>query len=200
MNYRSSRDFQFNVTMTLIGINLAVFVAIYIAAFFHVRLTDSLGVRPATISTMPWTIVSAMFTHEDFFHILSNMLALYFFGTYLSGMVGENKLLLVYLCGGILGNIFYLLLPPNIAPAIGASGAIYAIGGALVVMRPTTKVYIIPIPAPIPLWIAVLGGFLIISFGVPGIAWQAHLGGLIFGLAAGYYFKKQERSSGYYRY
>ena len=75
---------------------------------------------------------------------------------------------------------------------VGASGAVFALGGALAVMVPKTKVFIFPIPVPIPLWIAIIGGFLVISF-LPGIAWQAHLGGLLLGLLAGFYFKKQRK-------
>jgi membrane associated rhomboid family serine protease len=59
-------------------------------------------------------------------------------------------------------------------------------------MRPRLRVFIFPIPAPLPLWAAVIGGFLILSF-FPGVAWQAHLGGLVLGLAAGYFFRKRER-------
>jgi len=135
-----------------------------------------------------------MFLHIEFWHIFANMITLYFFGGYLNRLVGGKKFLLVYFCGGILGNIFLLLLagfsPYNIA--LGASGAIFALAGALVVMRPRLPVIIFPIPVPIPLWVAVIGGFLILSF-LPFVAWQAHLGGLVFGLIAGYIFRKRER-------
>ncbi len=89
-----------------------------------------------------------------------------------------------------MGNIFYafILTPPVVA--IGASGAVFAVGGALAVLRPQLRVFIIPIPVPIPLWAAVIGGFLIIS---PGVAWQAHLGGLVLGLLVGYLFKRRKR-------
>ncbi|MBA7569563.1 HMP-PP phosphatase [subsurface metagenome] len=62
---------------------------------------------------------------------------------------------------------------------------------ALAVMRPKLRVFVFPIPVPIPLWSAVIGGFLIISL-FPHIAWQAHLGGLVSGLIAGYFFRKRE--------
>ena len=119
------------------------------------------------------------------------MLTLYFFGTYLSRLVGESKLLIAYFCGGIVGNVLFILLAPPYSIAIGASGAVFALGGALAVMRPKLRVFVFPIPAPIPLWSAVIGGFLIISL-FPHIAWQAHLGGLVFGLIAGYFFRKRE--------
>jgi len=94
------------------------------------------------------------------------------------------------LVGGILGNIVYILLGLPLSIAIGASGAVFALGGVPAVMRPRLSVYVFPIPAPLPLWVAVIGGFLILSF-FPNVAWQAHLGGLAFGLTIGYFFRKK---------
>jgi membrane associated rhomboid family serine protease len=54
------------------------------------------------------------------------------------------------------------------------------------------RVFIFPIPVPMPLWVAIIGGSILISF-LPGIAWQAHLGGLVAGLLCGYYFRKKGR-------
>ena len=67
-----------------------------------------------------------------------------------------------------------------------------ALGGVLAVMRPKLPVFVFPVPVPIPLWVAVIGGFLVISL-FPHVAWQAHLGGLVFGLIAGYFFSRKER-------
>jgi len=141
-----------------------------------------------------------MFIHGGFGHIITNMLTLYFFGTYLSRLVGESKFLITYFGGGLLGNIFFIVLSIVLSilwglplvPVIGASGAVFALGGALAVMVPKLRVFIIPIPIPIPLWAAVIGGFLILSL-FPNVAWQAHLGGLVFGLTMGYFFRKRKR-------
>ncbi len=175
----------------LIGVNFLVFVATLVDRNLVISL---LGLKPASFTSEPWTIITSMFVHASFWHIFANMFTLFFFGSYLLRLVGESKFLIIYFVGGILGNILLLALAP-IFPfrvAIGASGAVFAIGGALAVMRPRLKVFIFPIPLPIDLWIAVIGGFLVMSF-APGIAWQAHLGGLIVGLIAGYIFKKRER-------
>jgi len=90
------------------------------------------------------------------------------------------------------GNVLFILLAPPLSIVIGASGAVFALGGALTVMRPKLRVFVFPLPVPLPLWSAVIGGFLIISL-FPHIAWQAHLGGLVSGLIAGYFFRKRER-------
>jgi membrane associated rhomboid family serine protease len=123
------------------------------------------------------------------------MLTFYFFGTYLSRLVGNSKFLMVYFGGGILGNIFYILLGMPLSIAVGASGAVFALAGALVVMMPRLRVFVFPIPVPMPLWVAVIGGFVILSIlAVPlNVAWQAHLGGLLAGLIAGYFFRRRER-------
>jgi membrane associated rhomboid family serine protease len=120
------------------------------------------------------------------------MLTLFFFGQYLIGLVGENRFFAVYFTGGILGGILYVLLAPPFTTAVGASGAVFAVGGALAMLRPQTKVIVFPIFIPIPLWAAIVGAFFILSF-FSGIAWEAHLGGLIVGVIAGYIFRRRER-------
>ncbi len=155
---------------------------------------------PADFTHEPWRIVTSLFVHDGLFHILGNMVALYFFGTYLTMLVGETKFFATYLLGGLLGGAFYILeslyapwsssLDPHIG-AIGASGAVFAIGGALTVLRPNLKVLLFFI-IPMPLWVAVIGGFLLLSL-IPGVAWEAHFGGLVLGLIAGFLFSRRKR-------
>lgn len=188
MRYKSYHRTKLSLILILIGVNFLF----YLASLISPQLIFYLGLQPASFFFHPWTIVTNLFLHAGWWHILANMLTLYFFGTYLSRLVGEGKFLFVYFGGGILGNILFLLLAPPFSVAVGASGAIFALGGALAVMRPRIPVFVFPIPLPIPLWLAVIGGFLLLSF-LPYIAWQAHLGGLILGLIAGYFFKRRER-------
>ena len=204
MRYRRYQRFKLSPILVLVIVNLLLFLVIFIIGKIAPQLASKLVLTlglppPAYFWDQPWTIVTSMFVHIQFWHIFANMITLYFFGTYFFRLVGERKFLLVYFGGGILGNILLLLLaqfsPYNIA--FGASGAIFALAGALVVMRPKLPVLIFPIPVPIPLWLAVIGGFLILTvlpirFNWP-IAWQAHLGGLVLGLIAGYFFRKRER-------
>ena len=188
VRYQSYQGFGLSPILILIIVNLLVFIATMIAR----ELIFLLGLQPASFLSRPWTILTSMFVHASFWHIFANMLTLYFFGTYLSRLVGRGRFLMVYFGGGILGGILFILLAPPLSVAVGASGAIFALAGALVLLRPKLPVFIFPIPAPIPLWVAVIGGFLILSF-LPLVAWQAHLGGLVFGLIAGYIFRKRQR-------
>ncbi len=189
MRDRSYQGFSLNAIWIIIVVNLLLFIATLIS---REVIIIRLGLAPILFLEQPWTIVTNLFIHADFWHIFANMLTFYFFGTYLSRLVGQGRFLLVYFGGGILGNIFYILMGEPVSIAVGASGAVFALAGVLVVMMPKLKVFIFPIPVPLPLWIAVLGGFLILSL-LPFVAWEAHLGGLVAGLIAGYFFRKRER-------
>ncbi len=187
MAYKRYQSFKLTPIWALIALNFLLFIATAIAP----ELIFLLGLQPATFLHRPWTILTSLFIHSGLWHIITNMLTFYFFGRYLSRLVGASKLLIAYFCGGIAGSVLFILLAPPYSIAIGASGAVFALGGALSVMRPKLRVFVFPVPVPIPLWSAVIGGFLIISL-FPHIAWQAHLGGLVFGLIAGYFFRKRE--------
>jgi len=190
--YRGFRNFRFNLNALwiLIGINLVVLIA----ARINDNVVVQLGLVPSLFWERPWTILTNMFVHYDIWHIFGNMLTLFYFGRVLSQLVGQNKFLLLYFGGGILGNILYILLGPSLSIAIGASGAVYAIAGALVVMMPTMRVAIWGI-LPMPLWLVILLFFVLWSLPnvVPGVAWQAHIGGLVAGLIAGYFFRRRTR-------
>jgi len=179
-------------TLGPIGFLIIVNIILFIATSIRPQLVFLFGLHPAGFLGSPWTIVTNLFIHSGVWHILANMFTLYFFGSYLARLIGEKNFLIIYFFGGIAGNILYLLLGPPFSIAIGASGAVFALAGALTVMRPRLRVFIIPIPVPLPLWVAVIGGCLIMSF-LPFVAWQAHLGGLVFGLVTGYFFRKRER-------
>jgi len=187
-------------------------VLIFVGVNIHPAYIDTLGLTPAIVWSHPWQIVTSMFTHYAFFHILANMWTLYFFGGAVLQMLGARRFWIIYMVGGIMGSVIFIAaaylgntlglhwlgqiydsLGQPIS-AIGASGAIFALGGALAVLRPNMRVIFFPIPVPMPLWIAIVGSFVILSF-IPGIAWQAHLGGLAFGAAMGWYYKRHSFDS-----
>ncbi|MDL5046390.1 rhomboid family intramembrane serine protease [Oscillatoria amoena NRMC-F 0135] len=99
----------------------------------------------------PWTLITYMFSHSvwDIFHILFNMLVLYWFGRVFVEYLGSDKLIALYILGGLTGGISYLLLY-NINPAffgraemVGASGAIYAIVVGTAVLLPNYTFYLL---------------------------------------------------------
>ena len=192
MGYRGYQSFKLNPIWVIIGVNLLLLIVTFIDRELIILL---LGLQPATLLLKPWTIVTSLFIHGGLGHLFANMLTFYFFGSYLYRLIGQRRFLTVYFGGGILGNILFILLASPFSIAIGASGAVFALGGVLAVMRPKPRVFVFPIPVPIPLWVAVIGGFFILTLLSPllNIAWQSHLGGLVFGLIAGYFFRKSER-------
>jgi uncharacterized protein len=183
--------------MNAIAFLVALNVIVFFFKLLSPRLTLLLGLTPALVPQQPWTLISAMFVHANFSHILFNMISLFFLGNFFLRLVGEREFLTTYFIGGLAGNVLYILLGPALVPGLGASGAIFAIGGALAVMAPKLPVLVFPLPVPVPLWGA-MTFFLLIGFFVSGIAWQAHLGGFMFGLLAGYYYKRTRRRPLYY--
>jgi len=180
--------------MTPIWVLLAVNFLFYIAYLIQDNLIiRTFGFQPDQFLSEPWTIVTNMFVHAGLWHILGNMIMLYFFGSYLLGLLGQVKFLIVYFAGGLLGNLLFFFLAPDYAIAVGASGALYAIMAAMAVMRPKLKV-LLWFLVPIDLWIVALFGVLLIASQMTSttIAWEGHLGGLVVGLVAGLYFRKQE--------
>ncbi|OGO00851.1 MAG: hypothetical protein A2Y58_05410 [Chloroflexi bacterium RBG_13_51_52] len=178
----------------MIIINFMIFIA---ALIDKVKIISNLGLSPSLFTEKPWTIITNMFVHAEFWHIFGNMITLFFFGRVIYQLLGSGRFLLLYFGGGILGNLLYIWLGTPLSIAIGASGAVYALAGALVVMMPTMRVAIWGI---MPLWVVVLlffGVWSIPNF-IPGVAWQAHLGGLAAGLIAGFFFRKTMRYI-YYR-
>ena len=173
--------------MTPIWVLLAVNLIVFLATFIQRNLIiDTFGLTPFTFGDEPWTIVTSMFVHASFWHLFGNMLMLYFFGSYLLGLVGERRFLIIYFLAGLAGNLLFLLIGNQFSTAIGASGALYGVMAALAVMRPRLKVYIW-FMIPVDLWIvALVGAFLIL----PGIAWQAHIGGAVIGALAGFYLRR----------
>lgn len=129
----------------------------------------------------PWRMITSAFLHSQGFilHIVLNMYMLWIFGQALEPLLGRIRFLAVYLISAVGGSVGYLLLTPLVPEGgpvgvVGASGAIFGLFGAMLVVqrhrRAETK----------QLWVLIaING--VIGFMVPQIAWQAHLGGLIAG-------------------
>ena len=194
MNYNIRR---YRSIWALIAINTLMFIITTIRP----DIANDLAVTKPILNSNYWAILTAMFVHANFLHIFGNMVTLYFFGIFCLQLIDEKWFWLVYFIGGIFGNVLYLLIGPTNSAVVGASGAIFAIGGIIAMMRPTQKILLYFI-IPMPLWVAIGIAFLLTVF-IPGVAWQAHLGGLIVGLIAGFFFRQRERRRlppAYYRF
>lgn len=133
---------------------------------------------------MPWQLVTYMFLHANFSHILFNMLALWIFGQSLERLWGTKRFLIYYFLCGIGAGLAQLLISGG--SAIGASGAVYGILLGFGMMFPNR--YIILLIPPIPIkakYFVAIFGIIELYAGVTGtesgVAHFAHLGGLVIG-------------------
>ena len=202
--YNELKDsFRFGSNLTkLIYINLAVFL-IYnlIRVFFFVGGTPIgssyayLLAVPADFASLiirPWTILTYMFFHEDFLHILFNILWLYWFGQLFLIFLSQRQLVGVYVLGGISGAILFILAY-NFVPvfatetaeaiALGASASVLAIVIAVSTLKPNHTIYLLFL-GPVKLKYLALVTILIDIISIPvsnAGGHIAHLGGALFG-------------------
>lgn len=138
----------------------------------------------------PWRLLTSVFVHGSILHIALNMYTLWVFGQILEPLIGKWRYLALFLISGVAGSVGMLVLAPNTG-AIGASGAIFGLFGALVVIQRKLGGPVRQLIVLIAINLA-LGFFPI--FGVQ-IAWQAHVGGLVGGLVAGVIMAETRRLS-----
>jgi len=150
-----------------------------------------------------WPLFSSMFMHAGWWHLISNMLALYIFGDNVEDHLGRLRYLLFYLGSGLVASAAHLVAySPSPVPTVGASGAIAGVLGAYLLLFPYARVLtvlpifyfirIVEIPAPIYLgfWFVsqLFNGLFSLAAAdvmqAGGVAWWAHIGGFVFGLAA----------------
>lgn len=202
------------VTWALIGINVIVFL--YQATLSDVGLENfynSFAVTPAEIlqGQQLHTLITSMFLHGGWVHLISNMAFLLIFGDNIEAVLGKIGYLLFYLAGGIAASVAHIVFNAgSTVPSLGASGAIGAVMGAYIVMFPGSRVRalvtlgfymtITRVSALIFLgfWFVMqlLSG--VASLGVntaqsAGVAYWAHIGGFVFGLVIGFLFRGRAR-------
>ncbi len=181
------------VTRILIGINVAVFLAMVLATrqFFDFDTQTALrwgaDFAPATASGEWWRMLTSMFLHGGIIHIAVNMWALRNLGYTAELFFGRRNFLIIYLLSGFAGSSATLIWRPDTV-SVGASGAIFGVAGALAAM-----VYLKKLPvdrAVLKRDIGSIGAVifynLVIGAAVPIINNAAHVGGLIAGLILGY--------------
>jgi len=160
--------------------------------------TRALGFAPA--ARRPATLVTSMFVHAGLLHILGNMLFLYVSGPYVEDVFGRALFAALYLLSGIAAAAAQAMADPSSTmPMVGASGAVAGVMGAFLGRLATSRVVLLVLPFPLipalrftltppafvvlPLWAAEQFWYAHMAPGA-GVAWWAHVGGFVFGLAA----------------
>jgi rhomboid family protein len=151
-----------------------------------ISLTDF---PPTDLVPPPLTILSAMFLHSGFLHLVGNMWFLWIFGDNLEDRLGALRFVAFYLLTGVVGALAQcLLMPASTVPMLGASGAVAGVLGGYVMLFPRSRVWswVVFGFVAIPAWI-----FLGLWFSAQllfnassGIAWMAHVGGFLAGLGS----------------
>lgn len=196
--------------MRLIFVNVAVFLAVILVgtiAFlmqWQFDVLNYLGAFSGFIDFIkkPWTAVTYMFTHEGFFHLFFNMLILYFLGRIFQDLLGEKRLLGVYLWGGLAGFLMYISFY-NLFPAFeglaqhsrlhGASASVMAVVFGISAYSPNYRISLFLPQFVVKLWWIAAFYFVTDIIAIQGMnsgGSLAHLGGALFGILFATQLKK----------
>jgi len=205
----------------LIYINVGVYVVMLVLGMISFLATGqstslenyvlpwlALPSDPFTFITRPWTLLSYMFLHADFWHLLWNMLILFFSGRIFLEYLGERRLLTVFLYGGIAGGMLFFVMY-NVSPAFTAAVPMVGASAGVVAVLVATATYLPNMPVrlffvlEVKLWM--VAALAVVSYvaGVTGANSGGHLAHLG-GAALGYFFIMQLRkgndwSVGFYK-
>jgi membrane associated rhomboid family serine protease len=197
------------VTFVLVGLNILIFL---IELSGGDQFIENWAFIPARFSGSPETnavtIFSAMFMHGGWLHLFGNMLFLWIFGDNVEDRFGHLKFLIFYLLAGIAATFSqYAVSPESGVPNVGASGAIAGVLGAYILMFPQSRVnvllgrQIVAMPAfvVLGLWIVLqlvsgVGTIAYTDESTGGVAYMAHIGGFVSGVAMTFLFRGQSDS------
>ncbi len=201
------------VTWTLIGVNIAVFVYevslpkhalqnfIYLFGIVPLRYTDSAWAREIGFPVgVYWPFLTSMFLHSGWLHLIGNIWTLWIFGDNVEDRMGRFRYLAFYLICGVASGLAHTVTNlSSPTPALGASGAVAGVLAAYLVLYPFARVicvipiFIFPFIFQLPAFVFILFWFFIQFFSgalalmgpgqIVDIAWWAHIGGFVTGLA-----------------
>lgn len=205
------------VTIALIALNAAVFLYqltlglpglerfIYRTAAIPVEITSLYDIGPSAIVPLPFTLLTSIFVHGGLLHVGGNMLFLWIFGDNVEDRFGHLAFFVFYLLAGVAASMAHIMLEPDsTVPMVGASGAIAGVLGAYFLLFPKAQVYTLII---LPLYISMarlpalffLGFWFflqVLNSGASwaggasgGVAWLAHVGGFVAGVAGAAVYK-----------
>ena len=198
------------LNMIFIVVNVAVFFSLYLFSGNYDEMILNYGLIPNDFINGNferfYTLFTSMFLHGNFFHLFGNMIYLYIFGDNVEDALGSGRYLIFYLLCGIIASITHILSLTNpeeyFIPTIGASGAISGVLGAYFLLYPRARIitlvfygwaFLTAIPAIFFLGFWFLLQWLNAVYDVGGgVAYWAHIGGFIAGLALAPVFRKRK--------
>jgi membrane associated rhomboid family serine protease len=159
------------VTITLI----AICVVVYLIQQANPAFTARYALIPFAVEQGQYArLITSAFLHASVLHLATNMITLYIVGAPLERVLRPVRYLIVYFLSALGGSLFSVWLSPEFSIGVGASGAIFGLFGALLVLRRQ-------VGAEAGALAVLIGLNLVISFTLPNISWQAHIGGLVTG-------------------
>jgi len=212
-NRRKKKGFfgKLSLNNLLILINIVIFVVVFpILAFGNQEeILKLVALNPEIFFTgYIWTLLTSMFMHGNLTHLFVNMLSMFFIGSLVEKIIGRKRFFWFYMVAGIVAGLFFVgfaflgqyvsngetLFGGIDAFAVGASGALFGLGGLLAVLLPKLRVLVFFI-LPMPMWLAMA----VLMFGIWAISAgtglpvgnTAHLGGLVVGLIYGFYLRNK---------
>lgn len=180
--------------------NTAVFLAVFVLEnIARVPVMQYLAFRPRDFLTTPWTLLTYSFVHAGIWHLLGNLLVLFFFGAPLENRWGSRdfiKFYLVGVAGGALFSVLFFVLQPALA-IVGASAGTFALMVAFAMIWPDMEIHVWGIfPIKAKYFVGILGAINVLMLWSPnnGVAVLAHLGGAVAAIA---YLKSPWAPSGW---
>ncbi|MDO4497844.1 MAG: rhomboid family intramembrane serine protease [Bacteroidales bacterium] len=181
-----------NLPGKLIAIQVTVWLLVQLSRLIHFPWQYWLALDSDFIALLcrPWTLFTYMWMHaalgDDVFHIIFNMMWLWYFGQFFLRYHSNKQLLTVFICGGLLGGLAFLLLSNGYL--VGASGAIFALVAAVAVRQPDEPIYLNFFVRIVPIrmkWFALIAlalNLMHLTSGSNTGGIICHLGGMLFGV------------------
>lgn len=173
---------NYPVIISIILLNILVFVGGLFLGYYSEIVAKGATMNYLIGDGEVWRLLTAVFIHAGFLHLIFNMFSLYVFAPIVEKELGKFKFLIMYLSSGILGNIFTYLLEDDTYSSVGASGAVFGVLGSILALaiinwnkNEELKKTIIP----------VIVVSIILTFLQPNINETAHIGGFLSGLIIG---------------
>ena len=173
-------------TPVTIGL-IAICVLVFLLQQADSGITTRYGLVPFLVEDGQYErLITAAFLHANVLHLATNMLTLYIVGAPLERALRAGRYLAIYLLSALGGSLLSLWLSPQFSIGVGASGAIFGLFGALLILRRQ-------VGAEASGLVVLIGLNLFITFAVPNISWQAHIGGLVTGILVALALQGAER-------